>query len=136
MRGFEQKDPLVVYKKEAFEMFNGLLESIQDDMVNWMFHLVVRQPEPPPRRRVINTLPDEAETEAPAPRPNGARPPAAASGAGAASVSALSTAGESAMATGVAANAVPAAATTASRRPFGRAPVGQSVVITVPSGRR
>src|SRR5205823_2200311 len=36
MRGFEQRDPLVIYKKEAFEMFNSLLESIQDDMVNWM----------------------------------------------------------------------------------------------------
>ena len=80
MRGFEQRDPLVVYKKEAFDMFGALQQSILDDMVNWMFHLVVRQPEPPPRRRIINTLPEDAEAEAPAsPRPNGAgrTPPAA-----------------------------------------------------------
>ena len=57
MRGFEQRDPLVVYKKEAFEIFNSLLESIQDDMVNWMFHLVLRQEAPPPRRRIINPIP-------------------------------------------------------------------------------
>jgi len=74
MRGFEQRDPLVIYKKEAFEMFNALLGSIQDDMVNWMFHLVVRQPEPPPPRRIINPVPLEEDEEptAPLPRSNGA----------------------------------------------------------------
>jgi preprotein translocase subunit SecA len=63
MRGFEQRDPLVVYKKEAFEMFNSLLASIQDDMVNWMYHLVIRQPAPPPQRRVINPVPMEEPGE-------------------------------------------------------------------------
>jgi len=60
MRGFEQKDPLVIYKKEAFEMFNALLDSIQDDMVNWMFHLVVRPQAPPPRpRSVVSAVPED-----------------------------------------------------------------------------
>jgi preprotein translocase subunit SecA len=61
MRGFEQKDPLTIYKKEAYDMFNSLLESIQDDMVNWMFHLAVRPQTPPPPRRIINPLPVEEE---------------------------------------------------------------------------
>jgi preprotein translocase subunit SecA len=73
MRGFEQRDPLVIYKKEAFEMFNGLLDRIQDDMVNWMFHLVVRQQAPPPpRRRIINPVPEEEGAEAGASGGNGA----------------------------------------------------------------
>ncbi|MCC2670140.1 MAG: secA [Armatimonadetes bacterium] len=70
MRGFEQRDPLVIYKKEAFDMFNSLLVSIQDDMVNWMFHLVIRPQAPPPPRRVINPLPIEEEP-VPQPQDNG-----------------------------------------------------------------
>ena len=58
MRSFEQRDPLVIYKKEAFDMFNALLESIQDDMVNWMYHIQVqRQAPPPPPRPIIQPLP-------------------------------------------------------------------------------
>jgi preprotein translocase subunit SecA len=88
MRGFEQKDPLVIYKKEAFDMFNGLLGSIQDDMVNWMFHLVVRQPEPPPVRRIINPVELGEDELLPPPVPRGggngaARPPTGAAPAGA-----------------------------------------------------
>jgi preprotein translocase subunit SecA len=73
MRGFEQRDPLVIYKKEAYDMFNSLLKSIQDDMVNWMFHLTVRQPEPPPvRRSIVNPMadPDDLPGGGP-PRSNG-----------------------------------------------------------------
>jgi preprotein translocase subunit SecA len=82
MRGFEQRDPLVIYKKEAYDMFNALLESIQDDMVNWMFHLVVRQQQAPtpPRRRIINPVPEASA--------NGDGQPTAASGNGAAQPSA------------------------------------------------
>ena len=79
MRGFEQRDPLVIYKKEAFEMFNTLLNSIQDDLVNWMFHVVVRpqQQAPPPRRRIINPVPQEEGDE-----PAGMGAPTGPNGAG------------------------------------------------------
>jgi preprotein translocase subunit SecA len=66
MRGFEQKDPLTIYKKEAFDMFNSLLESIQDDMVNWMFHLSVRPQAPAAPRRVIDPTPMEETSPTPA----------------------------------------------------------------------
>lgn len=87
LRGFEQRDPLVIYKKEAYEMFNNLLDSIQDDMVNWMFHLVVRQqPPPPPRRQLITPVAEGAEEDAvpvaAGARPNGSSRPPAAPGAG------------------------------------------------------
>jgi preprotein translocase subunit SecA len=64
MRGFEQRDPLVIYKKEAYDMFNSLLERIQDDMVNYMFHLVVRQQPPAPRRRTIAPVVEEDDLPA------------------------------------------------------------------------
>ena len=62
MRGFEQRDPLVAYKKEAFEMFNVLQESILGDIVNFMFHVHIQTqpapPPPPPRRLVTPVDPD------------------------------------------------------------------------------
>ncbi len=64
MRGFEQRDPLVVYKKEAFDMFRALQDSILDDMVNWMFHLAIREPAPPPPpRAVVSPLDLDGEAE-------------------------------------------------------------------------
>ncbi|MFN3649250.1 MAG: preprotein translocase subunit SecA [Armatimonadota bacterium] len=82
MRGFEQKNPLDIYKKEAFDMFNSLLESIQDDMVNWVYHLAVREqappPPPPPARSILTAIEEEGDME-PAPA---AAPRAGANGAG------------------------------------------------------
>ena len=70
LRSFEQKDPLVIYKKEAYDMFNGLLKSIQDDMVTWMYHIDLhpQQQAPPPPRRTIEDDDDllfDAAMEAP-----------------------------------------------------------------------
>ena len=38
----------------SYEMFQTLLKSIQDDMVNWMFHLVVQPVRPQPVRRRLH----------------------------------------------------------------------------------
>ena len=51
LRGYGQVDPLVAYKKESFELFDSLLQSIQDDMVNYLYHIAVQRPpdrRPPP----------------------------------------------------------------------------------------
>jgi preprotein translocase subunit SecA len=61
LRGYAQQDPLVAYKKEAYEMFQALLGSIQDDIVGWMYHIRLVRQAPPPPRRIINPLPVEAE---------------------------------------------------------------------------
>lgn len=49
LQGYAQKDPLVVYQKEAFEMFETMQHEIQDEIAKLMFHLqlVIEQPEPP-----------------------------------------------------------------------------------------
>ena len=59
MRSFEQRDPLVIYKKEAYDMFNSLLGTVQDDMVNWMYHLTVRAAPAPLPRPVLNPIFEE-----------------------------------------------------------------------------
>jgi preprotein translocase subunit SecA len=47
LRGYAQQDPLVVYQKEAFEMFENMQHAIQDEIARYMFHLqpVLQQPE-------------------------------------------------------------------------------------------
>ncbi len=49
LRGYEQKDPLLIYQKEAFDEFERMQQSIQDDIVKGIFHIqVVREDTPPP----------------------------------------------------------------------------------------
>ena len=41
LRGYGQKDPLVEYKFEAFEMFENMIKSIREDVVRYIFHVQV-----------------------------------------------------------------------------------------------
>ncbi|WP_027717658.1 preprotein translocase subunit SecA [Desulfovirgula thermocuniculi] len=41
LRAYGQKDPLVEYKFEAFEMFRNMVESIQEDMVRYIYRVNV-----------------------------------------------------------------------------------------------
>ncbi|MDH5714506.1 MAG: preprotein translocase subunit SecA [Candidatus Aminicenantes bacterium] len=45
LRGYAQQDPLVVYKRESFEMFRQMKERIEDDIVRFLFLI-----EPAPAR--------------------------------------------------------------------------------------
>ncbi|HET9342558.1 MAG TPA: preprotein translocase subunit SecA [Candidatus Eremiobacteraceae bacterium] len=68
LRGFGQKDPRVEYEKEAFDLFEDLKVSIQDEFLAAMyqgddFHLVQQQP-PPLQAPPTQALPD-APFEAP-----------------------------------------------------------------------
>ncbi len=44
LRGYGQKDPLVEYKKESFFMFQGLLDSIQKQIVYTIYKVALSQP--------------------------------------------------------------------------------------------
>ena len=45
LRAYGQKDPLVEYKFEAFDMFESMIEAIQDDVVRYIYRVsVVSQP--------------------------------------------------------------------------------------------
>jgi preprotein translocase subunit SecA len=42
LRGYAQQNPLIVYKKEAFEMFQGLMDRINDEIINILFRVQFR----------------------------------------------------------------------------------------------
>ncbi len=47
LRGYGQKDPLIEYKREGFDMFNDMINRIKTDAVERVFKIqLVRQPEP------------------------------------------------------------------------------------------
>ena len=51
LRGYGQKDPLIEYKREGFDMFAGMMERIKGDALDRLFHVqAVRgeAPTPPP----------------------------------------------------------------------------------------
>ncbi len=79
LRGYAQQDPLIVYNKEAFEMFEAMQHSIQDEVARIVFQIQVQQEQQPPRRKQYNTftnLEEEVEAEGGAPRaPAQARAP-------------------------------------------------------------
>ncbi|UVT21942.1 MAG: preprotein translocase subunit SecA [Nitrospira sp.] len=54
LRGYGQKDPLIEYKREGFDLFAGMMERVKADTLDRLFHVqAVRhegeQPEPPPQ---------------------------------------------------------------------------------------
>ncbi|MGE0450186.1 MAG: preprotein translocase subunit SecA [Vicinamibacterales bacterium] len=61
LRGYGQRDPLVEYKKESFEMFQAMKERIDGEIVSYLW-------------RIRPVTPGEAQAVAP-PRPQPPRPP-------------------------------------------------------------
>ena len=51
LRGYGQKDPLVEYKREGFEMFVAMMERIKNDAVEHLFKIQVVKDEPAPAVR-------------------------------------------------------------------------------------
>jgi preprotein translocase subunit SecA len=39
LRGYGQRDPLVEYKKESFDMYQGMMERIEDETVRYLYLL-------------------------------------------------------------------------------------------------
>lgn len=50
LQGYAQKDPLIAYKKEAFEMFEQMLDDVQADIVRAMYTVKMQQPQVQRRR--------------------------------------------------------------------------------------
>ena len=49
LRGYGQKDPLIEYKREGFDMFSGMMDRIKSDVLERMFRVqAVRGEQPPP----------------------------------------------------------------------------------------
>jgi preprotein translocase subunit SecA len=59
LRAYGQKDPLIEYKIEGFEMFQNMINTIQDDVVRYIFRVNVVQPEQQQRQVVENRYAEE-----------------------------------------------------------------------------
>ena len=53
LRAYGQKDPLIEYKFEGYEMFQNMISSIQDDVVRYIFRVNVVQPQQQQSRRMV-----------------------------------------------------------------------------------
>ncbi|SFG61882.1 preprotein translocase subunit SecA [Desulfotomaculum arcticum] len=68
LRAYGQKDPLIEYKFESYQMFQNMVESIQDDVVRYVFRVnVVQAPE---QRRTIENKYEEEGPAKPVRREN------------------------------------------------------------------
>jgi preprotein translocase subunit SecA len=58
LRGYGQKDPLVEYKREGFEMFSGMVDRIKSDAVEQLFRIQMVREEPgrPAARRPMPAM--------------------------------------------------------------------------------
>ena len=68
LRGYGQKDPLVEYKKESFELFQDMKRRVDEDMVNrlWIGQFTVvgdDAPQRPPRRTAAPMMLNEPKAE-------------------------------------------------------------------------
>jgi preprotein translocase subunit SecA len=52
MRAYGQRDPLVEYKRESFGLFQEMMERIEDQVVQYLFRVELKQAAPQPRRQV------------------------------------------------------------------------------------
>ncbi|WP_119728713.1 preprotein translocase subunit SecA [Thermomonospora amylolytica] len=70
LRAMAQRDPLVEYQREGFDMFNAMLDGIKEESVGYLFNLEVEVEEQPPAPTVgakpvavADTATEEADTE-------------------------------------------------------------------------
>ncbi len=74
LRGYGQHDPLVEYKRESFDMFEGMMRRFQEETARYLFHMQIvdtsptpvaagpggngDQPQPAPRKRASTSIDD------------------------------------------------------------------------------
>jgi preprotein translocase subunit SecA len=69
MRAYGQKDPLIEYKKEAFQIFQAMMDRVEDEMVRFLYFLTPVTGERPPLFRDDEDPGDEPEAVLAAPSP-------------------------------------------------------------------
>ncbi len=63
LRGYAQQDPLVAYKKESFDLFEGMMAKFQEDTVRYLFRMQIIGPDGQP----VNAAPRPNRTVPKAP---------------------------------------------------------------------
>jgi preprotein translocase subunit SecA len=44
LRGYAQQNPLLIYKKEGFEMFNDMISRVKDETLGILFRIQIEEP--------------------------------------------------------------------------------------------
>ncbi|HEY2056990.1 MAG TPA: preprotein translocase subunit SecA [Amycolatopsis sp.] len=57
MRALAQRDPLIEYQREGFDMFRAMLDSLKEEAVGFLFNLQVERAEPEPAADSAASLP-------------------------------------------------------------------------------
>jgi len=74
LRGYAQQDPLIVYKKEGFELFQDMISRIKEETLGILFRIQVSEPKKiadlqrPREQRMMFSSGDEPEKKKPAKR--------------------------------------------------------------------
>ena len=72
LRGYAQRDPLVEYKRESFDMFEAMMLKFQEDTVRFLFRMQILGPDGQP----VNAAPEPRRPVPPAPPVASAAKPA------------------------------------------------------------
>jgi preprotein translocase subunit SecA len=74
LRAMAQKDPLVEYQREGFDMFQAMMEGIKEESVGYLFNLEVQVEQQVEEVPVEDEKPSLEKKEDAVPAPAGARP--------------------------------------------------------------
>jgi len=73
LRGYGQRDPLVEYKKESFEMFQAMMDRIEEETIRYLFLLQPVEEESLPERKEQDVYYQQPSRNASAPKSKEAR---------------------------------------------------------------
>src|SRR5437764_10483059 len=59
LRGYGQRDPLVEYQREAFDMFGAMMDAIKEESVGFLFNVEVQVEDEVPAEQVMPVVVDE-----------------------------------------------------------------------------
>lgn len=63
LRAYGQVDPLIEYKKIAFDMFEDLIQSIQEDTVKFLYHIQINKDNMIQREQVAKPISTNVDAE-------------------------------------------------------------------------
>ena len=66
LRAYSQRDPLVEYQREGFDMFSAMMDAIKEESVGFLFNLEVQVGEEPAQDAAANTTEEEQALFGPA----------------------------------------------------------------------
>ena len=65
IRAYGQRDPVVEYKREGYDMFEEMVNTIQDETINMLYNLKIEEDKTPKRERVAEPTKVSHGDEAP-----------------------------------------------------------------------